>query len=484
MRPSLYFIPVVMLLFFGADAFSLTLPEHPEANAQGEFFETRELPAPHVTPRITKNLSLKEAILLALRNNPDVISEELTRVTDKFALEMAYYNFQPQYSLTASDTMSRGAKPEYSVKPGVSLTTPLGTQLSTEYENTLSGGGSTYEFNVTQPLLKNAGMEYNLASLRDALDTEKMAQWTFKSNIITAVDNVVTQYRSLVEDYNNLRVQEQNLKESEKTVDQYKLEVKAGKFAKSDLLQQQASLASNRVSLLQTKSSLSASYQDFLESLGLASDSKVEIEKKITFKKYNLPSLKDAIKLALKNNPSYRSALLSLEVSKRSVMTAQNDSRWELDVTASKIITHADDSSTSDDDSVALSLAIPINDLEAKQELVDAKIALEQARLSLEQEKQQLIRTVTTQYSAVKIGYQEVLVARNAVKLQKKTVEDEKIKLKYGKTTVFELNTLTDSLLDEQLSLIETEIAYMNSVTTFQETLGTTLDRWDVKLRY
>ena len=41
-------------------------------------------------------MSLRDAIDLALRNNPQVLTAQMEQVTDKFALETAYNNFSPQ----------------------------------------------------------------------------------------------------------------------------------------------------------------------------------------------------------------------------------------------------------------------------------------------------------------------------------------------------------------------------------------------------
>jgi len=54
------------------------------------------------------------------------------------------------------------------------------------------------------------------------------------------VVNVVISYWQLVQGYNSLKIQRRFLKKSAQTLRRYKLRVKVGKMASSDLLQQKA----------------------------------------------------------------------------------------------------------------------------------------------------------------------------------------------------------------------------------------------------
>ena len=75
-------------------------------------------------------------------------------------------------------------------------------------------------------------------------------------------------------------------------------------------------------------------------------------------------------------------------------------------------------------------------------------------------------------------------ISERAVAMQEKTVANTKLKLKYGKTTIFEVNTLENELLSQKIALISTKISYLNAITTLYQTLGTTLKQWRVHLRY
>lgn len=462
------------------------LPDIPSVGTDGNFVETSidALPAPEKTPHAPKSLSLNEAILLALRNDPDVISSELQRVVDKFALEVAYYNYQPQFSINGASTTQKNSNPAYAVSPTVSLLTPLGTQLSTTYTNNFDGGAGSGTIEVVQPLIRGAGIEYNMVTMRNAADQERIAKLTFKSAIITAVDAVISAYRTLVQDYNNLEIQKRTAERAEETVEQYKLKYKTGKASQSDLLQQESTLESYRLDVVQTQTSLDSDYQTFLQSLGLDANAKVKIDQSIDIGHYEIPDLQKCVQVALNNNMSYLQAMVTLNITRRALLVAKSNARWQLNLTATQTLNDGSTAGDSDSDSLELSLQVPIDDKTLQQAVVDAKIALAQAELSLRQTKQALVSAVTSQWQTVKNQYQQVVVSRKGVELQSGAVRDGLIKLQYGKTTVFEVNQLKDELLSDQTSLVSSEISYLNSITTLESTLGITLDRWKVKLRY
>jgi len=480
---------------------SYVLARH-KKHSQAQFrVEQQYLPAPTFTPRVPKKLSIKEAILLALRNNPDVESAELQRVVDKFALVVAHNAFEPQFDIGGNVSYQRGTRPGYSIGPNVTLNTPLGTTISASYGNAFNGAPGTATVQVRQHLLKGAGWAYNTANLASAVVSEKVARLNFKNSIITAVVNVVNAYRVLVQDYNNLSIQQRTVMRAEQTVSQTALRVKAGKVAPSDLLQQKANLATTRLSMMQQKASLQNDYQQFLQSLGLVSTAKVVIDKTIVFGNLKFPSLKKCIELALENNINYQTALIQIRADKLNLITAKNQSRWTLDVTASTNVGQSSGTvnlppsgsvegqpgqvtASGTGPSVGFNLDIPLNNVSAKQQVLSARVQLEQAKVRLQQTKEQLISNVTNQINQIKNQHEQIKVATEAVKLQVQNLKNAQLKLKYGKTTVFEVNQLQDQLLQQQTNLVGNKIQFLNSITSLNQTLGITLQKWGVTLRY
>ncbi len=450
------------------------------------------LPMPQTTVRTSKLLTLPDAIILALRNNPTVRSSRLQRITDKYALELADYAFEPHFDFSASATFTQNEQTGYNLNPGVSLNTRWGTQISVNNVTNLQGTQQE-QATITQPLLRGFG-EVNEIPWLNAQDSELIARQTFKNSIMQMVTQVITQYRQVVQDYNSLKVQQQALQREETSSKQYQLKVKAGKLAPSELLQQQATLASNRLNFVRQKNAAEQDYQTLLDTIGLAPESKLKLDTHINFQTYHAPSQSEAITLALNNNPQYVSQKLQLKAAERAVVVAKDSLRWQLGVTGSANfmssngtipgISSLQDLSLTTNPTAVVSLSIPIRDISSKAGLVSAKIALVGAEDALEQSRRTLIRQVLNSLNDLNSLLEQLNIAQQGLVLQRKNLEAEQIKQRYGQTTALNVNIIQDTLIQQEIDFVNGQIGYLNSVTAFQNLLGTTLDAWNIKMAY
>ncbi len=356
---------------------------------------------------------MDEAIVLALRNNPSVHSSRLQRISDKYALELADYQFQPQFQFGASATFTEGEKTGYSANPGITYNTRYGTEMSLT-SNTNLKGDQQETFRVVQPLLRGFGHISEIPWL-NAQDTELMNRQTFKSSIIDMVTQVITNYRQVVQDYNSLTVQEKALQREQQTSAQYQLRVSAGKMASSELLQEQATLANTHLSVVRQRNQTQQDYQTLLDTLGLSPTSKLKVNTQIDFHAYHTPSKEQAIAIALNNNPQYVSQRLGLNAARRAVALAKDNLRWELNLSgavnfdnstgANSVVNFSNEISTTDRPTAIVELSIPIRDITSKAALIDARVGLAQAEDSLEQARRSLIRQVVNSLNISKVNW-------------------------------------------------------------------------------
>ena len=164
-------------------------------------------------------------------------------------------------------------------------------------------------------------------------------------------------------------------------------------------------------------------------------------------------------------------------------ITAKNNALWTLTATYTAGLGNSS-AANGGGSNVSLAWTIPINALNLKQGIVNAQVALEQGEITLANLKRNTINQVMTQIIQLHSQYQAIKLAQEQVKLQLLTVNNTRLKLKYGQSTVFELNTEQQNLINAQTSLISAEITFENNLTSLYAFLGLTLDRWRIKLRY
>lgn len=130
----------------------------------------------------TRQISLQEAILLAVRQNPNVQISQLNHTLQKFSLEIQRWQFSPHYALNAKATTNRtysvtdeGQVTENAtgITPSVSWLSPVGTKVELSAANNL---GHHYNpgvsLQIMQPLLRGFGRPIVEAELYNALDSE------------------------------------------------------------------------------------------------------------------------------------------------------------------------------------------------------------------------------------------------------------------------------------------------------------------------
>ena len=446
-----------------------------------------QLPVPKDTRTSNQKMSLHEAIMLAIRNNPDVEAAELARVEDKFTLMLAYNHFFPQYTLTGQTTVGDGAKPTYSATPGISLNTPIGTSIDFGYANSFQGGPGLKTLSIKQPLLRGFGYFYQTFGLQNAKDTELVNQLNYKKAIITSVTSVIKNYRSVVEDYNNYQIGKETLKQNELQYQQDLIRLKSGTMAESDLIEAKATLATFKLNVVQTENSLEQDKKTLLTDLGLAPTVKYSVDRNIELPDtYKAPPVNYMIAQALAGNIAYQTALINLRIAVRKLKYDKMNLLWKLDMTVDNSWGYngPPSGSTASAPNFTFDLTVPINDLTTKQTILSDRIALINDKNQLAQTKRSLVSSVTQQVEDIENQMQQVAIAKEQVLLQKKTVDNTQLKIKYGKSAMFELTTQQNTLLTNQTSLVSAKISLLNMVTDLNSYLATTLKIWGIKLKY
>ncbi len=434
-----------------------------------------------------KQLQLRDAILLALRNNPQIQSARLQRVVDRFALEVARNEFLPHYKLAGDATYAQGESPDYRANPSITLKTALGTQIALGAQSTLNGGANHHaSFTVTQPLLRGFGPTVNLAGYRNSKDAEEANKLSMKERFQSIVTEVVSAYHQVVQDYNLLDVDLASLKDSEQTLAATHLQIKAGKRPETDITQQEAQVAQQRYAIAQDRNTIDQDTQKLLILLGLDPHAKVTIDKKIDLSLGVLPGKEESVKEALSHNISYRKNLIDLKSKYRDLEVAKNNQWWDLSVTAtdSRNVLSDQQAAENADRRVVLNLDIPLDDKPRQQGLVTAKISLDQFKIDLKNTERQLVSDVITALRNLTAQRQQISLAEKSVDYSRESLRIAQKKFQYGRSSMFEVTSLQRQLTSQEQTLVNQKIAYLNTMAQFQQTLGTSLKRWGIEITY
>lgn len=466
-----------------------------------------ELPtSPEVRSKKVQRLGLREAILLALRYNPNIQNVELDRIIQRYQLRLAHNEFELQYALAGSASINQtrfngignNTSKSYLATPEVDLKTKLGTQLRLNMTNDVTPFNNyspVLNFSVNQPLLRGFGKAANEAPWLDAVDNE----WLNKINLQQAVSDQVTQviiaYRALILSGNNLENQQRQRQEAQKTFEINEKKINAGQLEPTANIQQSYQIESLSLMVEQAENDFKTSAQNLLQTIGLDPDMRLSVPSDVQVEDITVPNLQESINIALQHNAQYLAQNMSLRTDERAYEVAKNEQLWQLDVGASVqsgIVSDVDGNNgfqgiyngRNTNEAAKVTLTIPLNDLSRRSRLINAKVRLEKDRLNLIAMRRALITNITNIINNIQSLAKRYQLAQKQVKLAAQSYTLEKKKQQAGIASALDVNNTQNQLIQAQAGLISAKIAYLNQLSDLQRILGTTLEYWQIKLRY
>jgi outer membrane protein TolC len=444
-------------------------------------------------------LTLMDAVFLSIRNNPQIQSNQAERVSQKYELVVAKHEFVPQFELKSDFDYSKTSNGESDITKeinpfaSISLKTILGTEFALESDSNFSHGNypvSGLKFSVIQPLLKGFGRQVVTANLRNAYDQQHIYKLQLKNTIINAISTVIKDYMALVDAKQTLKIDQVALKNYQQTLSNDKTLVHSGRMARTETMQPEAQVAQQESVIRNDINAIRSARLTLLRDLGLDSQTNIIIPDKINFAKIinklkggqTLPLISASKKLALQNNSDYLAEGITIKTLGRNLIKAKDERRWQLDLTASRDKgIGAEDKSTND--TVGLSLNIPINDVDAKQGVINAQRDIKTAKIGYADQKRGLENDVEDSFNSLNTSKEQLFFSRKEFALRQQYKDISEIKYKAGRITTFELLQNQEDLVQAEQDIITNQINYINNLVDFDSKIGVTLERFNIKLR-
>jgi outer membrane protein TolC len=309
--------------------------------------------------------------------------------------------------------------------------------------------------------------------------------------VVNAYLDVVTAERTIV-------IDQDAVKRAETAVEQTKLFIKAGHKAGNEIITVEANVASAKTQLENDKNNLDQARYALLTAIGLDPNTKIHfttLNVDALLHKYNLPTKEQTKELILKNDIQYQTDQITLYgPTTRSLMVAQDNTRWKLNVTGNATTGNGAGGGQSagfnslfnganQSQSLSITLQIPIDDQLSQQAVVNAKISLKQAQIALLQEKWSKETSAINGWNSVTSAKHALGYAENAELLQEKTYNVSYQKYLHGLIDSLELQTAQLQLIQAQQVLLAARIYYLKALVNVDFLIGNTLKTWDVKVR-
>ena len=452
---------------------------------------------------VSLNLTLVEAVHMALRNNRGLLGARLDRVVERFSLRVAENRFRPHVTVGPYVERSRTASSAATDSAGLTTAITLRVPTGGEFAVRLDGSGSTgdvaaesrwqsaLELAFRQPLLRGASTEIDTAPVRIARVEERISVLALGQAVADVVSATIGRYREYMRAEHRVAIRAGSLKRARELLAVNELLVGTGRMAERDIVQTKADIASRELRLIAARNDLDAARLALIDILDVDSGTSIGLADTLTDTGDPVPAPTDverSLETALLYRPDYQRAVLGVRNAETRVAVAQDALRWDLSAILSSRFARSGEDIGFDgvgepDYGIRLDLAIPLGPAAvdpARREHVAASVALRNVRNDLAELRQRIDIEVRNAVREVELSRRQVALARTARELVGEKTEIEKEKLRLGLSSNFQLVAFEDDLVAAENSELDARIAYLNSLTSLDRTLGVTLERWNI----
>lgn len=349
---------------------------------------------------------------------------------------------------------------------------------------------------LTQPLLRNAGIEITKTFIKIAQNNADVEQHVFRDRVLTVIATVEQTYWELVFANENLKVAQAALKAAEELLASNRAKAKAGVMSIVDVLQAEAAVASRVEQVLVAEKTI-RDQEDQLRRL--LNPGEAELRQDVRLMPTDQPvtvlepiSLQEAIDTAIEQRPEIVQAKKNVESGELNKQFARNQLLPTLSfqgtIGLAGLGKDYGDSVSKNFSAdfynygAGLVLSYPLGNRSAISTYNKRQLEAKNAEAALASVRQQIIVGVREAVRRVQTDFKRIETTRSARIMAEKQLQAEQERLKVGlSTTRFVLDFQRD-LATAQGNELRAIVDYNKSLSNLARHKATTLDRYHLEL--
>lgn len=491
---------------------------------------------PDIVLTHTLELSLRDVITRTIENNVSIAVQGYQSKIRKEEIITEEAEFDPTFSLEGKATQERNLLASAFADPPKSVTNSQSFELSfdqklktgTEYElrfenqrdesnSTFTGLNPQYttrfEVNLTQPLLKNFGLDINKTDIYIAKNNLEISDFEFNDKVIEVISEAENVYWDLVFSREDLKVQQKSVERAQDLERRVKAQVEVGTMAPLEILQAQSEVASREESVIQSQRMILDNQDNLKNILNIPFDSPDGMKE---IRPLDSPqflakvpiSLEESIKTAFRKRPDYLAKKKELDNKNIQVKFNENQLYPTLDLVASFGLNGISgeaqavgtpsrfspfggsygrdlDRAFSGDFSTwegGFLFSYPLGNRAAKSRLTAAKLEVAQLLMDIKDLEKTIVLEVRKAARKITTDKKRVQAARIASKLAEEKLSAEEKKFEVGLSTSFNVLEFQTDLAEEQSKELKAIIDFNKSKIEFRKVMATTLDEYNVRM--
>lgn len=463
-------------------------------------------------------LGLVEAIDLAFENNRDFLYQDVYGLrTAELSRRSSLSAYKSQSSLRLSTNQTGSRTPSSSESKDRSLQGDLSWNLQVPFKwgsfitftagidlnrrDSLSGEGkyssSPYlGLSWSQPLSRS-GIKAGHGNLRRIETNYENAQLNFQRARENLIYQTISAYFRLFEATQALDLAEKQFELTNNLLNLSQARLEAGEIAELDLIQIKVQRAEEEANLMALKRSVRASRLDFLEMLGLDTETQIKLttspEEAIKFLAVESPSFEDALTKAMSNRIDLKQSDISLELAELSMQETVSankpklslNSRYQGSGSDEEFSSLADDASQSWQVGASVDFSL-LDGGRDKTSIKNTRLNLDQARYSrqeldrsIRKEIENIVETIKTDEARLNILKVNLSIAEESFKISQIKYEEGMITSDDVLRSQLALFRMKDTIDRTNISLITNMVGLFKA----EGVLVTEYESWKEKMK-
>lgn len=459
-------------------------------------------------------LSLDEAIDLALQRNLELKIQEFNPQLDEYAIQDALAAYIPSLrgNFSLRDASNPGGinpatnepfpsnKTETTVvSPSINGLLPTGASYTIGFDSVKRDGdfipmdrrfSGSFNFQARQPLLRNLWIDNPRRAVRVSRKNLAQTYSQFEQRLMQIVRNVEFAYYDLIAGIENVKVQEKALELGMRTLEENKTRVKVGVMAPLDETEAESQVANSRAALIEARQVLrsreNALKRFITDNFADIYDIRIEPTDTLSADQYDF-DVYASWSQGLVRRPELIEWRVVIERQDINIKYAKNQMYPQLDLTASYSVNGIDNTYSGlwqdwrrrDDGStfVGITLEIPLHNRGQRARFKQAQLQKQQFLLQMKDTEQRIQAEIADAVDSAKSAKEQVMARTEARKFASKALDVEMVKLANGKSTSFIVLSLQRDFTQRQADEISSLATYRRALTTLSFSEGTILER-------
>jgi outer membrane protein TolC len=426
-----------------------------------------------------RNISLEQAIQMALENNRTLRSAALDITSSDLSLKSQQSEFDIKIVPQGASRYDSGEDGYWQVGATLSKKLAQGAEIAVTPTTGESGGSRNSEVDVSLriPLLQGAGSAYAMDAVYSSMYSNEKEKLSFIKQQTDTILQTVTAVYGCIQTQQQIDFLQKQLDELKRHLSLAKIKEKSGIIDAMDLYRAEIRIQSVEEELTSTREELANNIDEVKNILAVSLQQPLIVTAPVDYRPVEI-ELEEAQNIALANRIELVMSAMQLQESERRVAVAKNNILPQLDLELGYNSYRDEDYDAFSDErwTVALSSESDLFRTSERNDYQQSRLELQQVELSRQDVEEQIIQDVRFQLNSLEKQQERIAIRQEQARQAMGKLRLAESKFRYSLANNFDLLEAQTEMQQARTDYMVETINYIVGTYRLRSSLGTLMD--------